>query len=59
MGQSTPLYLVKYNIDHDTQNHEYLRKDCYFKEKKGSRYAGKFCYKKAETTLSRRNKGGT
>jgi hypothetical protein len=49
VGQSTPLYPFKHNIDHDTQNHEYLRKDCYFKEKKGSRYAGKFCYKKAET----------
>ena len=47
--RAPPSILFKHNIDHDTQNHEYLRKDCYFKEKKGSRYAGKFCYKKAET----------
>ena len=43
--------LFKHNIDHDTQNHEYLRKDCYFKERKGSRYACKFCYKKSETFI--------
>ena len=30
-GQSNPLYLVKHNFDHD---HEYLRKDCHFKEKR-------------------------
>jgi hypothetical protein len=31
--------LFKHNIDHDTQNHEYLRKDCYIKESKGRRFA--------------------
>ena len=43
--------LFKHNIDHDTQKHEYVRKDCYFKERKGSRDACKFCYKKSETLI--------
>jgi hypothetical protein len=41
--------LQKHNLEHEAQNHEYLRADCFFKDRKGCRYVCKLCYRKLST----------
>jgi hypothetical protein len=50
-GRAPPSILFKHNIDHDTQNHEYLRKDCYFKEKKVADMLASFATKRQKPLL--------